>query len=467
MTHALRTQRGLHVLETHQLRDPNIAAHYLDIVGVIVLVLDSDGNIEFINRKGRNILGDSDDADILGRSWIDFIPERLRPQLREAFRRLYSGTDPAMEYYENPVLTKNGEERIIAWHNTHLVDRAGAIVATLSSGEDITERRLVEKHLQAANEKLTTIFDSVVDGIFVVAVDSGRFIDANLSGCTMFGCTSKEIVGSDIGMLSSGNPPYTLDAAIAVISRAETGLPQFVEWQCRRKDGHLFWADISMRQVSYGDRPVVLASVRDVTERKLAQEELRRSMERTVEAVASTVEARDPYTAGHEKRVAALAVAIARDMDMMEPQIDGIKFAGIVHDVGKVRIPAEILTKPGRLLREEFDLLKTHARAGYDILKDVQLPWPVATIVLQHHERIDGSGYPNGTKGNELLIESKIVAVADVVESMSYPRPYRMALGLDAALAEIQRGRGRWYESAVVDACCSVFRSGAFRFAGM
>ena len=222
-----------------------------------------------------------------------------------------------------------------------------------------------------------------------------------------------------------------------------------------------------MRQVPYGDRPVVLASVRDVTERKLAQEELRRSMERTVEAVASTVEARDPYTAGHEERVAALAVAIARDIDLTEPQIDGIKFAGIVHDVGKVRIPAEILTKPGRLFREEIDLIKTHARAGYDILKDVQLPWPVATIVLQHHERIDGSGYPNGTKGDELLIESKIVTVADVVESMSYPRPYRMALGLDAALAEIQRGRGQWYDSAVVDACCGVFRSGGFRFAGM
>lgn len=462
-------EQGRQLLEKLRLRDPNIATHYVDLVGVMVLVLDSDGKILFINKKGVSILGYEDEDAIIGRPWIDcFIPERLRTQMWTIFRQLFEGDQQAVEYFENPILTRSGEERTIAWHNTHLVDEADTTVATLSSGEDITDRRVAEQEFQASNEKLKTIFDCVADGIFVVDPQSGVFIDVNASGCTMFGYSREEVIGNRIEMLSSGAPPYNQDAAIGKLAQAASvAEPQPFEWECRTKTGETFWADILLRLVPYGGGPAVLASLRDITERKRSAEALRRSMEKTIEAVASTVEARDPYTAGHEQRVAALAVAIAREMHVEEAQIDGIKFAGIVHDVGKVRIPAEVLSKPGKLYKEEFDLLKTHAQAGYEILKGVDLPWPIATIVHQHHERLDGSGYPNGLRADGILIEARIVAVADVVESMTYPRLYRAGLGLDTALAEIETGKGRLYDGDAVNACSNLFRSGRFEFAAL
>lgn len=185
---------------------------------------------------------------------------------------------------------------------------------------------------------------------------------------------------------------------------------------------------------------------------------LRKSLEDTILAIAATTEMRDPYTAGHERRVAELAAAIAREMGLAEPAIEGIRFGAMIHDLGKIKIPAEILVKPTRLMPIEYEFIKQHAQAGYDILKGIDFPWPVAQMVLQHHERLDGSGYPNGLKGDAVIREARILAVADVVEAMSSHRPYRPGLGLDTALAEIERGRGTAYDAAVVDACLRLFR---------
>lgn len=178
----------------------------------------------------------------------------------------------------------------------------------------------------------------------------------------------------------------------------------------------------------------------------------------SVALLAAIVEMRDPYTAGHQHRVAEIAVAIAKILHLSEAQIEGIHLAGVVHDVGKIQIPAEILSKTGGLGDIEYMLVKEHARNGYDLLKTVDYPWPIAKIVLQHHERLDGSGYPQALKGEEILFEARIIAVADVVESMTSHRPYRPALGIDAALEEIERNRGVLYDPVVVDACCKLFR---------
>jgi len=191
---------------------------------------------------------------------------------------------------------------------------------------------------------------------------------------------------------------------------------------------------------------------------------LQKSLEQSIRAIADTVDARDPYTAGHQRRVGELAVAIAREMGLPEQKIHGIHLAATVHDLGKIHIPAEILTKPGKLSDIEFMLIKTHAQAGYDILKDVEFPWPIADIVRQHHERLDGSGYPQGLKDGQILLGSRIMAVADVVETMSSHRPYRASLGIDLALKEIERGRGSAYDPAVADACLKLFREGRFAF---
>jgi putative two-component system response regulator len=191
---------------------------------------------------------------------------------------------------------------------------------------------------------------------------------------------------------------------------------------------------------------------------------LQEVLDGVIQVVAQIVESRDPYTSGHQQRVAEIACAIAEKMGFSQDRVKGIRMAGIIHDLGKISVPAEILSKPGRLNDMEFGLIKTHPRTGYDILKGIEFPWPIAEMVYQHHERMDGSGYPRGLKGKEILPEAQILGVADVVEAMASHRPYRAALGTDAALDEISRNRGVLYDSQVVDACLKVLRDGGFKF---
>jgi putative nucleotidyltransferase with HDIG domain len=181
--------------------------------------------------------------------------------------------------------------------------------------------------------------------------------------------------------------------------------------------------------------------------------------------MVSAIEIRDPYTSGHQIRSADLALAIASEMGLPQDKIDAIRMAGSIHDIGKLSIPAEILSKPTKLLEIEFALIKEHARKGYEMLKDVESPWPLAEIVYQHHERMDGSGYPRNLKGEEILIEARILAVADVVEAMASHRPYRPGLGIDASLNEIEKNRGIFYDDAVADTCLRLFREKGFQLA--
>jgi putative nucleotidyltransferase with HDIG domain len=210
---------------------------------------------------------------------------------------------------------------------------------------------------------------------------------------------------------------------------------------------------------------------RDISERKLAEEQRREGVEKlldtleaTIDSIATTAEIRDPYTASHQRRVSQLAYAIAKDVGLPENQTQGIRLAGLVHDIGKIYIPAEILSKPGDLIDIERDMIKMHPKIGHDILKHVEFPWPIAETVLQHHERMDGSGYPDGIVEEDILLEAKILAVADVVEAMSSHRPYRPSLSLEKALQEISSKSGICYDSRVVDSCVKLFNTGLFRF---
>jgi putative nucleotidyltransferase with HDIG domain len=183
-----------------------------------------------------------------------------------------------------------------------------------------------------------------------------------------------------------------------------------------------------------------------------------------VQSMATAIEMRDPYTSGHQRRVASLACALARELGMSEDRIKGIDLGALLHDLGKISVPAEILSKPGPISEFEMALIKMHPQSGYEILKNIDSPWPLAAMVLQHHERLDGSGYPQGLKNGEIILEAKILAVADVVEAIVSHRPYRPALGIDAALEEIDRQRGRLYDPAVADACITLFKEGKFAF---
>lgn len=213
-----------------------------------------------------------------------------------------------------------------------------------------------------------------------------------------------------------------------------------------------------------------ILTVRMRSERDRLQEEhlksggkLKAALTGTIRAIALTVEKRDPYTAGHQQKVAELCVVIGRELGLDENRIEGLRLGATIHDIGKVYIPTEILNRPGKLTHPEFEMIKTHPQVGYDIIKDVKFPWPVANMILQHHERLDGSGYPQGLKGDEILLESRILAVADVVEAMSSHRPYRPSVGLEPALEEITRHRGALYDSAVVDACLRLFKEKEFK----
>lgn len=191
---------------------------------------------------------------------------------------------------------------------------------------------------------------------------------------------------------------------------------------------------------------------------------LKRALDEIVNILSMIVEMRDPYTVGHSCRVTKLACAIAESMGLQDEQIQGLRTAGLLHDIGKITIPNKILSKTSKLPKEEFNIVKQHAQAGYDILKNIDFPWPVARIVLEHHERIDGSGYPNRKKGDELLVESKILAVADAIEAMSLNRPHRQALQGKEAIEEITSKQGTLYDAKVVETCIKLFKKGKFKF---
>jgi putative nucleotidyltransferase with HDIG domain len=188
------------------------------------------------------------------------------------------------------------------------------------------------------------------------------------------------------------------------------------------------------------------------------------SLKDFVRVIASTVEMRDPYTAGHQQRVSHLAIAIAREMGLSEHTVSGLELAALVHDVGQINIPAEIMCRPGKLNEYEYLLIKQHPQTGYETLKDIRFPWPIATIVLQHHERMDGSGYPQGLKGDQILPESRIMSVADVAEAMLSHRPYRPARTMDYVIAELESGSGKRFDKAAVDACLTLLRDKGFSF---
>jgi PAS domain S-box-containing protein len=332
-------------------------------------------------------------------------------------------------------------------------------------------RKQAAEALEVSESRYRALYEYANDAIFIM--NEERFIDCNSRTLSMFGYTRKEIVGrtpSEVSPLGRLEGEESLDI-LHKIRAALTGEPQFFECKCRRADGSDFDAEISLNTVVVGTETILQGIIRDITRRKQAEEELSQTlghlqaaMSATINVIAQVVETRDPYTAGHQRRAASLACAIAAEMNLSTDMIEGIRMAGVIHDIGKVSVPAEILSKPGRLSFKEFELIKEHPQVGYDILKDVQFPWPIATIILQHHEKLDGSGYPQGLTKDEICIEARILTVADVVEAIASYRPYRPGLGIGTALSEISANKSILYDPTVVEACLAVFYTRGFQF---
>jgi PAS domain S-box-containing protein len=337
--------------------------------------------------------------------------------------------------------------------------------------QEITDRKRAEKKLAASEDKYRSIVENAVEGVFQTTPE-GRYISANPALARMMGYGTAEELIEGVTDISKQyvNPEDRVRFRKGV---EETGIIRGFETQHYRKDKSLFWISINARTVRDHTGEVLYheGTTEDITARKTADENLKQNAERlrkallgTIKALSMTVEARDPYTSGHQARVSQLARAIAQDMALPEDTIDNIRMAGIIHDIGKISVPAEILSRPGKLTDIEFSLIKVHPQSGHDILKDAELPYPIAEIVLQHHEKLDGSGYPQGLKDDQILLESKIIVVTDVVEGMVSHRPYRPALGIPAALEEIEGNKGIFYDEKVVKVCLELFREKGFEF---
>ncbi len=340
------------------------------------------------------------------------------------------------------------------------------VPATLGSWL-LIRARSNQRHLEDQRNLDSHLLDVATDSIMVHDIE-GNCIYANQATFSSLGYDLDDMSATDLCRLN------TRELAKFIKTNSdelfEKGEIQF-ESAYIHKDNSLMPVEVYSRVVKLHDQKLILSTVRDITERKRTEEELkesseklRKAMDGTIKTIALTTEIRDPYTAGHQQRVAKLAHAIAAELNLSPEQLEGIRVAGSLHDIGKIYVPAEILSKPGKLRQSELNLLKDHAQVGYDLLKTIEFPWPVAQIVLQHHERVDGSGYPHGLDNDNILIEAKILGVADVVEAMSSHRPYRPAYSLEKALLEIIQNRGILYAADVVDICVTLINDKGFKF---
>jgi len=328
---------------------------------------------------------------------------------------------------------------------------------------DITERKRAEEALRESEKKFRTLTQNTPD--IISRIDrEGRHVFINKAIEKVTNLTVEDYLGKTNEEL--GMPTESLVLWNHQFRKAfETATLVNFEFDFPSPDGiRNFFSTVVPEFDEEGRVSTLLILARDITDRKESMLKLRKALETTVRAVAVTVETRDPYTAGHQRGVADLSRAIAMELKLTSDRIDGIQMAAIIHDLGKISVPAEILTKPNKLTEMEFELIKTHPQSGYDILKDIDFPWPIARMILEHHERMDGSGYPRNLRGDDILLESRILAVADVVESMASHRPYRPALGLNAALEEIEKNRGTIYDADAVDACLRLIREKRFQF---
>jgi PAS domain S-box-containing protein/putative nucleotidyltransferase with HDIG domain len=321
--------------------------------------------------------------------------------------------------------------------------------------------------LKTAEKLSCAILNSPTIGIYIV--QKGKFKLVNPAFRNLTDRNEEELLGMDpMEIVFSEDQNAVRGNAIKMLKSQRT-IPY--EFRYIRKNGEVRWVSERVVSILYEGEKATLGSFIDITERRQIENEvkesyqkLHRTMEGAIEAIASISETRDPYTAGHQRRVAKLASAIAREMRLSEELVAKIRIAGLLHDIGKVAIPAELLSKPGKLNETEFDLIKMHPQVGKEILKTMELPWIICPIVLQHHERLDGSGYPRGLSGNSISLEARILAVADVVEAMASHRPYRPSLGIDAALKEIVDNKGKLYDAQVVDVCLTLFVDKGFKF---
>lgn len=431
----------------------------------IIARFDREGRHCYINPAITKATG-LPPAAYLGKTHSELgMDEALVRQWGSALTRVFeTGRDFHTEFY---LPSTDGPRH----YDSYLVPEFGddnTVRTVLAVNQDTTDRNRYEAELLEAEAKFRGLVEQTIAGIFIT--DGHRFHYVNPHFAEIFGYTVEEILRLEVTELIADGDIQTVSECLRKhLSRDQHNLRS--AFQARRKDGSEIPIGMHSSGAVYKGQPAIIGILQDISERKHSEDRIRQYIERleqamlgTVEAVSLMSELRDPYTAGHERRVGDLAAAIGQELGLPEDTVKGLRIIGSVHDIGKITIPAEILSKPSRLSALEFEMIKTHPRQGYEILKATEFPWPVAQAILQHHERLDGSGYPHGLSGEAICLEARIIAVADVVEAISSHRPYRPALGTDAAFREITEFSGLRYDTGVVEACLSLFRERGYAF---
>lgn len=452
----------------------------LELVNGLFCIYDTQGQVIYMNQAFMDMIGAKAEG-LVQLNIVDLAIERHKKGIREKMQaRMEVG---GIGSWELPIQVPEGKELFVIARTSPWY-LGGKIAGEILLMEDITPLKRTEAQLRESERLLADTIESLPDATAVVDRE-GRILFWNRAMVELTGYPAADMIGK-------GNHEYTIPfygfrrpALLDYILDPNTNIDK--EYSYIHRDGNVWfieaktdklkgreayiWARATPIHDTKGDVIGAIEIVRDITDRKREEQELKESHQRlevifegTVNALAVTTEKRDQFTSGHQRRVAALACAIAAKMGLPENTVNDIRVAGTMHDIGQLYVPLDILSKTSRLTDIEMLFVKTHPAAGYDIVKSIPFEGPIAEIILQHQERMDGSGYPRGLKEGEILLEARIMAVADVVEAMVSHRPYRIAPGLEKALEEIEANAGRLYDPAVVEACIKVIQEDNFTF---
>ncbi|QWR77345.1 PAS domain S-box protein [Candidatus Magnetomonas plexicatena] len=451
-----------------------------DSLPALIAYLDSETRYRFANKLYEDWFGYSH-SEILGKRLKEILGQDYHEVVKDNLIMALSGQKVQFDGY---IKLKDGTQKIIAVrYIPHLNAEDGNVKGISVIAHDITELKNTELALRESEERFRRIFEDSPIGI-AVTDSNDYFIKVNNTMCQMLGYTEEEFKTLTYHELTHKED---FNEHKKLVSKLRNALIPAYKMEKRyvRKNGEVIWVNVIADLIRDENGAVVygIGMIENITHRKememsiamytdqlesVVQErtkelldsldKLRSHTNAIIQAMCAAVEARDPYTAGHQLRVSKLSSAIADELGLSEQQKEGVLLSSAIHDLGKIYVPSEILSRPGKLKASEFNLIKEHSQVGFEILKGIDFSYPVAQIVLQHHERMDGSGYPLGLKGDDILLEARIICVSDVVEAMANHRPYRPALGIEKALEEITKNSGVLYDSDVVSACVSVFK---------
>lgn len=426
-----------------------------------IVMVSLAGEILYASDKAVKLLGFNNTEDLVGKEAKDFFPE-------EEHKRLMESIEKARKYglvakLEFKVLRKDGTTFIGEISSSLVKDEKGKPKSIIAVLRDVTKNKMTENELIASERKYRALVDNALVGVYKTNLE-GKYLYVNEAMAKIFDFPSSEEIIRN-GVVSRYKYPEQRQAFLRELMARRKVNNYELELLTRKG----VMKDVIVSAYMEGDE--ISGVMIDITERKRIENEyidnlakLQKLTESAIYAMARIVEMRDPYTAGHQQRVAQLVLAIAKEINLTKHQQMGLHLAAVIHDIGKIAVPSEILTRPSVLNHTEFALIKTHPRVGYEVLKEIEFPWPVAEIVYQHHERLDGTGYPLGLKQDDILIEAKILAVADVVEAMLSHRPYRPSRGIETTIKEIIDNKGILYDEKVVEACVSLFKKKLFKF---